>query len=79
MDGDAERTTDKTGHYSVKLGSTTSTGLPGDLFDLFVAGEARWLAVQPQGEAEQARVMLLSVPYALKAGDAETPESSQPG
>ncbi len=60
---------DKTGHYSVMLGSTTSTGLPGDLF---VAGEARWLGVQPQGQAEQPRVMLLSVPYALKAGDAET-------
>jgi hypothetical protein len=60
---------DKTGHYSVMLGSTTSTGLPGDLF---AAGEARWLGVQPQGQAEQPRVMLLSVPYALKAVDAET-------
>ena len=67
---------DKTGHYKVMLGSTTSTGIPAELF---ANGEARWLAVQPQGEAEQARVMLLSVPYALKAGDAETPESSQPG
>ena len=60
---------DKTGHYSVMLGSATSTGLPGDLF---VAGEARWLGVQPQGQGEQPRVMLLSVPYALKAVDAET-------
>jgi hypothetical protein len=57
------------GHYSVMLGSTTSTGLPSDLF---VAGEARWLAVQAQGQEEQPRVVLLSVPYALKAGDAET-------
>jgi len=60
---------DKTGHYSVMLGSTTNTGLPADIF---VAGEARWLGVQPQGQAEQARVMLLSVPYALKAVDAQT-------
>lgn len=60
---------DKAGHYNVMLGSTTSTGLP---FDIFVGGEARWLGVQVQGQAEQARVLLLSVPYALKAGDAET-------
>src|SRR5208337_928883 len=55
---------DKAGHYTVLLGSTTSTGLPSDLF---VAGEARWLGVQAQGQAEQPRVSLLSVPYALKA------------
>jgi hypothetical protein len=51
------------------LGSTASQGLPADLFS---SGEARWLGVQPQGEAEQPRIMLLSVPYALKAGDAAT-------
>src|SRR5215469_2227933 len=60
---------DKAGRYSVMLGSTSSTGLPDDIF---VAGEARWLAVQAQGQPEQPRVMLLSVPYALKAGDAQT-------
>lgn len=60
---------DKTGHYSVMLGSTTSEGLPSDLF---VAGEARWLGVQVQGQEEQPRVLLLSVPYALKAADAQT-------
>jgi hypothetical protein len=60
---------DKTGHYSVMLGSTTSQGLPADLF---VSGEAHWLGVQIEGQAEQPRVMLLSVPYAIKAGDAET-------
>jgi hypothetical protein len=62
-------TPNKNGHYSVQLGSTSSTGLPADIF---VAGEARWLGVQPQGQAEYPRVMLLSVPYALKAGDAQT-------
>jgi hypothetical protein len=60
---------DRNGHYTVMLGSTHSTGLPSDIF---VAGEARWLSVQPQGQKELARVMLLSVPYALKAGDAQT-------
>ena len=60
---------DKAGHYSVMLGATSSTGLP---TDLFVQGEARWLGAQAQGQEEQPRVMLLSVPYALKAGDAAT-------
>src|SRR5579872_1588 len=60
---------DKAGHYSVTLGATTSQGLPGDLFS---SGEARWLCVQAQGQSEQPRVMLLSVPYAMKAGDAAT-------
>jgi len=60
---------DKAGHYSAMLGSTTSQGLPADLF---VSGEARWLGVQVSGQVEQARVLLLSVPYALKAADAQT-------
>jgi len=62
-------TPDKTGHYTVTLCSTTAQGLP---TDLFASGEARWLGVQAQGQAEQPRVLLLSVPYALKAGDAQT-------
>src|SRR5580704_4562198 len=60
---------DKTGHYSVVLGSATSQGLPQDVF---ASGEARWLAVQIAGQQEQPRVLLVAVPYALKAGDAET-------
>jgi hypothetical protein len=60
---------DKSGRYAVSLGATKSVGLP---TDVFVSGEARWLGVQPEGQAEQPRVLLLSVPYALKAGDAET-------
>jgi len=60
---------DRTGHYTVALGATTSQGLP---MELFASGEARWLGVQPQGQVEQPRVMLLSVPYAMKAVDAET-------
>jgi hypothetical protein len=60
---------DKYGHYTVMLGSTKSQGLP---TDLFASGEARWLGVQVEGQVEQPRVMLLAVPYALKAGDAQT-------
>ena len=62
-------TLDKAGHYSVMLGSTTSQGLP---TEVFMSGEARWLGVQVEGQAEQPRVLLMSVPYALKALDAET-------
>jgi hypothetical protein len=60
---------DAGGRYSVTLGSTTSQGLPAELF---TTSEARWLGVQAQGQQEQPRVLLLSVPYALKALDAET-------
>ena len=62
-------TPDKTGHYSVMLGSASTQGLPGSAF---ASGEARWLGVQAQGQAEQPRTVLMSVPYALKALDAET-------
>jgi hypothetical protein len=62
-------TPDKTGHYSVMLGSAFGQGLPGSAF---ASGEARWLGVQAQGQSEQPRTMLMSVPYALKALDAET-------
>ena len=60
---------DKNGHYSVSLGATKPQGIP---LDLFSSGQARWLGVQIEGQAEQPRVLLLSVPYALKAADAET-------
>ena len=59
----------KSGHYSVMLGSTSSAGLPQNVF---ANGEARWLGVRAEGQAEQSRVMLLAVPYAMKAADAET-------
>jgi hypothetical protein len=60
---------DNDGHYTASLGATKAEGLP---VELFTSGEARWLGVQPDGQAEQPRVLLLSVPYALKAADAET-------
>ena len=62
-------TPDNNGQYNVILGSTTATGLPDNLFS---QQEERWLGVQLQGQDEQARVLLVSVPYAMKAHEAET-------
>ncbi len=60
---------DTTGHFKAQIGATLTNGLP---IDLFASGEARWLAVQVAGELAQPRVLLASVPYALKAADAAT-------
>lgn len=60
---------DDKGRYTAHLGATHAEGLPAELFG---SGEPRWLGVQPEGQAEQPRVLLVSVPYALKAADAET-------
>src|SRR5580700_7473111 len=62
-------TADSNGHYTVLLGSTKPDGLPADLF---TSEQAHWVGVQVSGQAEQPRVLLVSAPYALKAGDAET-------
>src|SRR5215472_15360543 len=59
----------KNGKYTVTLGSTK---LDASLSDSFANGEARWLGVQISGQEQQPRVLLVSVPYAMKAGDAET-------
>ncbi len=60
---------DDQGRFSVLLGAVSR--FPSGLF---ATNEARWLGVQvlADAEAEQPRVMLVSVPYALKAQDAET-------
>jgi hypothetical protein len=60
---------DASGRYTVMLGATKSDGLP---MEFFTSNEARWVGVQPQGQNEQPRVLLVSAPYALKASDAET-------
>jgi hypothetical protein len=59
------------GKYSVLLGLGNQKGIPTDVFR---SGQARWLGVRPEldGEAERPRVFLASVPYALKASDADT-------
>ena len=62
---------DDQGHYTVLLGATAPEGLP---LDLFTSGRAQWLGVQPQlpGVGELPRVLLVGMPYALKAADADT-------
>src|ERR1051325_7525944 len=62
-------TLDSAGHYSVLLGSLTQGGIPSDVF---VSGAARWVGVSVNSDVEGARFMLISVPYALKAADADT-------
>jgi len=61
---------DRQGNYEVMLGAA-SQGIPADLF---TSGSPRWLGVQAllPGEEEQSRVLLVSVPYALQAGNAQT-------
>jgi hypothetical protein len=62
-------TPDASGHYKVQLGATLANGLPADLFS---TGEARWIEIQAAGQPHQPRVLMTSVPYALKAADSAT-------
>jgi Chaperone of endosialidase len=57
------------GQYSVYLGITQKNGLPASLFN---SGQAEWLGVKIAGQPEPPRVFFVSVPYAMKAGDAAT-------
>ena len=59
---------DAKGNYTVLLGATQSGGLP---VELFSSAEAHWLGVEVQGQPQPARTLLVSVPYALKAVEAE--------
>jgi hypothetical protein len=60
---------DANGHYNAVLGAATAGGFPAELFG---TGESRWLGVAVARQAEMPRALLASVPYALKAGDAQT-------
>jgi hypothetical protein len=62
---------DASGNYTALLGVTKNGGVPAELF---AGGEARWLQVKfyAPSEVDLPRVLLVSVPYALKAGDADT-------
>jgi hypothetical protein len=62
---------DVDGRYEVTLGSNTSDGIS---TDIFTSGDPRWLGAQVvrPGSEEMPRVLLVSVPYALQAGDAQT-------
>ncbi|MBZ5545916.1 MAG: tail fiber domain-containing protein [Acidobacteriia bacterium] len=60
---------DAQGRFTALLGAMRPEGLP---LALFTTGKARWLEVLVEGGATMPRVLLVSVPYAFKAGDAET-------
>jgi hypothetical protein len=61
---------DSQGHYEIMLGVTGTDGIP---MELFASGEPRWLGVQPlvPGQEEQPRILLVSVPYAMQAENAQ--------
>ena len=62
---------DSNGQYAVLLGATRADGMP---LQLFASGEAQWLDTHfmRYGEPDRPRVLLASVPYALRAADADT-------
>jgi len=62
-------TADDAGRYTVLAGVTLTDGVPPDVFSLATPG--RWLGVGVQGETESMRMMLITVPYALKAREAD--------
>ncbi|HSP15381.1 MAG TPA: hypothetical protein VLV78_11580 [Thermoanaerobaculia bacterium] len=62
-------TPDKDGQYAINIGATEESGIPDNVF---ASGTARWIGVAVVGEDEQPRVMVISVPYAVKAREAET-------
>jgi hypothetical protein len=63
-------TTDSDGRFSALLGASSPTGVPEELFS---GGNARWLSVlaHSPGVSEQPRVLLVGVPYALRAADSD--------
>jgi len=60
---------DSTGKYTVLLGATKAEGIP---TEMFASGEAQWLGIRVENQPEQPRVLLVSVPYALRAAEADT-------
>ena len=62
-------TFDEAGRYTALLGAESGEGVP---LALFSTGQARWLGIEGADIQQPPRVLLVSVPYALKAADAET-------
>lgn len=62
---------DAEGRYTFALGATSDRGAPPAPF---ASGDAQWLSVQftRPGEVEGPRIRIATVPYALKATDADT-------
>jgi hypothetical protein len=60
---------DGTGKYTVLLGATKAEGIP---TEMFTSGKAQWLGIRVENQPEPPRVLLVSVPYALRAAEADT-------
>jgi hypothetical protein len=62
---------DRSGRFTLLLGASDPRGIPEAVFG---TGLAQWMSMlfERAGEAEQPRVRIASVPYALRASDAET-------
>lgn len=62
---------DAEGRYAVLLGSTRPDGMP---LEVFQSNEPRWIGTTIEGmeEKEGPRIRFVSVPYALRASDADT-------
>ena len=62
---------DGQGRYTLLLGATQADGIPAAVFG---SGDAQWLGTvfERAGEVEGPRVRITSVPYALRASDADT-------
>ena len=67
---------DGSGKYTVLLGATKAEGIP---TEMFTSGEAQWLGIRVENQPELPRVLLVSVPYALKAAEADTLTGHAPG
>jgi hypothetical protein len=61
-------TLDSAGRYSIVAGATLADGIPAEVF---TSGAARWVAVGVHGEPELPKAMLVSIPYAMKAREAD--------
>jgi len=62
---------DAAGRYEVMLGVTSPDGMP---VDIFSSGDPRWLGTEvvSPGSVEEPRTLMVSVPYAIEAADAQT-------
>ncbi|MBV9435850.1 MAG: hypothetical protein JOZ44_07345 [Acidobacteria bacterium] len=59
---------DTNGKYTVLLGASALDGVP---VEAFQSGNARWLEATIEGAPPQPRMLLVSVPYAVKAEEAD--------
>jgi hypothetical protein len=60
---------DDNGHFDALLGATTPTGIPSFVF---IGDSEKWLSIRTDNIEASPRVRLVSVPYAIRAADADT-------